>query len=112
MSVNSIIKNAVEHIAPIRAGQYMPADPEETYIVFNYNSLPTDHADDAPEHEIYFVQVHLFCSGGFNSLAMRRDIKKRLFAAGFTFPAAIDASDADGQHHVFECQITAVAGGE
>jgi len=112
MSVNSIVKNAVKDIATIRAGHYIPKDPKEVYIVFNYDSEPADHADDEPQHEIFYLQVHLFCPAGFNSLAKRRAIKKALFASGFTFPHYIDAADADGQHHVFECQITAPAGGE
>jgi hypothetical protein len=112
MSVNSKINNAIKHIAPIQAGTYTPKDPKEIYIVFNYDSDPADHADDEPQHEIFYIQVHLFCPARFNSLAKRRAIKQSLFAAGFTFPKYIDATDSDGQHHVFECQITAPAGGE
>jgi len=112
MSVSSMLKKAVEGIAPVQAGTYLPKDPNETYIVFNYYTLPADYADDEPGHEIIYAQVHLFCPAGKNSLVMRRKIKKAVHEAGFTFPSTVDATDADGQHHIFECTLAVVAGGE
>jgi len=108
MSINSMLKNALKSIAPVQAGDYEPPEdkPDETYITFNHNSYPDDFADDEPGHEVYSVQVHLFCKSGLNSLAMRKKIKSGLKKAGFTYPKAIDVSDRDGQHHVFECMIT------
>jgi len=106
---------ALSPIAPTQADEYTPDEglgADDTYIVFNYNSIPVDYGDDAPGHEVYSVQVHLFCPSGVNSLPMRRQIKKALLAAGFTWPAYINASDKDGQHHVFECQTAQAAEAE
>lgn len=104
---NNRLMAALEPIAPTQADEYIPDEERgavDTYIVFNYNSYPADFGDDAPGHEVYSVQVHLFCPSGVNSLSMRREIKAALAAAGFTWPAYINASGKDGQHHVFECQ--------
>lgn len=110
MSLNSELVAALNKIAP--------TSPDEddsgsgTYITFNYNSNPDDFGDDEPGHEVFSVQVHLFCPPGVNSLSMRRDIKKAIAAAGFNWPAYVNASDKDGQHHVFETSIARAPGVE
>ena len=114
MSVNNKIKAALNGIAPVQAGEYEPDQDRavDTYIVINYNSNPADFGDDEPAHEVFSVQVHLYCPGGVNSLSMRREIKAALAGSGFSWPAYVDASDRDGQHHVFECMIAAGVGVE
>jgi len=112
-TVSSKLQNALKDIAPIRAGTYIPDDNEtEVYIVTNYFSRPIEHMDDEPVFEEYSVQVHLFCPSGMNSITMRKRIKKKLYQAGFTWPTSQDASDADGQHIVFECMIDGNVGEE
>lgn len=77
---------------------------EDRYIVFDYNTIPIDFADDEPDHEKYLIQVHLFCPLGTNSISDTRKIKEALFEAGMTWPEMTDASDKDSQHLVFECE--------
>lgn len=110
MSINSTLKAALNPIAPAEADTYEGKEP--VYITFNYNSLPADFGDDEPAHERFFVQVHLWAPTGYNSLAKRRAIKKALAAAGTTWPSYTNASDKDGQNHVFECEIAEAAGVE
>lgn len=105
MSVDSLAYNALSGIAPVQANDYEAESAEETYITFNYFTTPTDYADDEPEHELYSLQAHLFCPPGVNSIKKRKQIKKALKAAGFSHPRTFNASDADGQHHIFECEI-------
>jgi len=113
MSINSTLKAALDAIAPVHADEYSADESgADTYIVINYNSRPADFGDDEPEHEVFSVQVHFYCPAGVNSLAKRRAIKKALSAAGFTWPEYINASDRDGQHHVFECYIATGVGEE
>lgn len=83
---------------------------ETTYLTFNYNTLGGLFGDDAPILDLYFVQVHLMAPYGWNSVELRRQVKQRLFAAGFTWPEETDAaneyrSENTGQHIVFECQM-------
>ena len=109
MTVNKILMKALEPIASVQASTYESYDAEgrtdEVYITFNYSTNPDNFGDNEPDHEVYSVQVHLFCPASTDSLLIRRDIKNALRDAGFTFPSSVDATDADGQHHIFECLI-------
>lgn len=53
----------------------------------------------------YLVQVHLYAPLEKNTRTYRREISRRLVAAGFTRPTVTPASDKNGQHYVFECEI-------
>lgn len=110
MSINSTIKAALDPIAPAEADVYEGA--AAVYITFGYNSLGADFGDDEPSHERFLVQVHLYAPNGYNTISKRRDIKKALAAAGATWPIYENASDKDGQHHVFECELIEAAGVE
>lgn len=110
MSINSTLKAALDPIAPAQADTY--EGRAGTYITFGYSSIPADYGDDEPEHEIFLVSVHLFAPTGENTISKRRAIKKALAAAGMTWPSYTNASDKEGQHHVFECEIAQAAGVE
>ena len=47
-----------------------------------------------------------------DTIEKRRAIKKALAAAGTTWPSYTNASDKEGQHHVFECQLARGVGAE
>ena len=78
---------------------------DKTYFAFNYSVIPEDFADDAPQHERFLVQVHFFCPLNVNITKQKKNICHALFAAGFTWPEITDASDENGRHIVFECEI-------
>lgn len=78
---------------------------DKTYFAFTYSTIPADYADDAPCHERYLVSVHFFCSLSLNVTALKKGARKALFAAGFTWPSIADASDENGRHLIFECEI-------
>ena len=77
----------------------------DIYFTFNYNTLPLGFADDAPHYEGYLVQVHFFAPLDMNVSKLKQKIKRALLDAGFTWPSTTDASDEDGRHIVFECEI-------
>lgn len=110
MSINSTLKAALAPVAPVEADTY--EGDEAVYITFGYNSIPDDFGDDEPSHERFLVTVHLYAPTGYNTLTKRRAIKRALSDAGATWPAYENASDKDGQHHVFECELIAQTGGE
>ena len=104
MTVDARIKAALDVFKdPVENAVYQ--GKAERYYTFNYATLGTDHADDAPQHERYLVQVHFFAPLNFNHTKRVRDTKRALFDAGFTFPDTTSASDEDGRHIVFECEI-------
>jgi hypothetical protein len=100
VSVNSKLLAAFDGYIPIAADTYKGA--ETVYLVFAYTELPADFGDDDAQHYRDLVQLHLYAPHEANTSARRKEITKRLVAAGFTRPSITPASDASGQHYVFE----------
>ena len=103
MNVNALLVGTLDSLLPTADSVYKGAATE--YIVFNYTELPADFADDDAEHYRYLVQVHLYAPLEKNTRTYRREISRRLVAAGFTRPTVTPASDKKGQHYAFECEI-------
>lgn len=111
MTVNERIKATLAPLGlPVKPDRY--SGDSESYFVFNYTTMGTLFADDRPSYERYLVQVHYFCPMGANTLSTRKNVKRLLFEAGFTWPDEVNAgdssmqkSDEDKQHIVFECEI-------
>lgn len=75
------------------------------YFVFNYATVPDNFSDDAPEHERYLIQVHLFAPPFEKNInTMVKSVKIALYNAGFIFPESLDESDSNGRHIVFETE--------
>lgn len=74
------------------------------YAVWNYSEIPTVFADRAPHAARYLIQVHHYLPHKINPNTIKRQLQRALFAAGCTWPNVVNASDADGQHYVFECE--------
>ena len=110
MNINQTLKAALDPVAPTEADAY--EGKKAVYITFNYNTDPINYGDDEPEHERVSIQVHLYAPLGFDTVKMRRGIKKALASAGMTWPTYTNASDKDGQHHVFECEAVREVGAE
>ena len=103
MSVEALLKRTLEQFCdPVENGVYL--DESDRYYTIHVSTIPTDFADDAPGHERYLIQVHLFAPLTFNFVGRRKATKQALFAAGFTWPGCTDASDSNGRHLVFECE--------
>ena len=126
MSINETLRAVLEPIAPAEADAY--EGKKAVYITFNYHTTPINYGDDEPEQERVSVQVHLYAPLGYDITAKRRAVKKALASASFTYPtytnqktayaicdsdwssdvalpiSYTNASDKDGQHHVFECE--------
>lgn len=67
----------------------------DTYIVFNFQIIPSLFADDRPQYNRYLIQVHLYAPITQSTTALEREIVERLFAAGYTWPSRMDASDEE-----------------
>lgn len=77
------------------------------YYTFIVQSFGDAYGDDEPGCERWLAQVHLFAPLSDNCIRRAAQTKQALFAAGFTWPSMVDASDQDGQHYVFECETAA-----
>lgn len=91
MNVNALLVGTLDSLLPTADSVYKGAATE--YIVFNYTELPADFADDDAAHYRYLVQVHLYAPLEKNTRTYRREISRRLVAAGFTRPTVTPASD-------------------
>lgn len=104
MSVDELLRKTLLSFGdPVENGVYHGT--AKRYYTFNYSTVGDDFADDAPGHERALVQVHLFAPLAENVTARVKATKKALFAAGFTWPETFNASDENGRHIVFECEI-------
>lgn len=116
MTLNERIKDALAGIGiPVKPDQYR-GDAKE-YIVFNYNTMGVLFADDAPVYDRCLIQVHYLCPAGANTADTRKQVKRLLLQAGFTWPQEVNASGGDQrksdgsmQHFVFECEYAEGAG--
>lgn len=109
MSLNTIIRAAIAPIAPeCVPDQYTGTETE--YCTFNYSEIPDAFGDESPGAIRYLVQLHYFCPNigkdglYFNPYAKKKRLKNALLNAGFTYPSVTNASDADGQHIIFETE--------
>ena len=102
MDIGEILRSVLDPIAPTEADAY--EGKKSVYITFNYNTIPDNFGDDEPEDERALIQVHLYAPIGWDTTKMRQAVKKAIHGAGMTWPRCINASDRDGQHHVFECE--------
>ena len=74
------------------------------YYTFVCDSFGDAWGDDEPGCERCPVSVHLFAPLNENCIQQVKTTKQALFAAGFTWPRVVDATNQDGQHYVFECE--------
>ncbi len=101
MSLESRIKTALSSFGyPTYPDTYAGSEP--IYFTFNHNTFGVGHGDNRPQHEIALIQVHFYCPTDFDSVAARKTIKRKLYEAGFGYADMTDASNAAGQHWVYE----------
>ncbi len=73
-------------------------------LVFNYDLIPAQPADNRPTWYKALIQVHLYLPLGNDGRELRRQVMEALVDAGMTWPEIIDATDDETQHKVFECE--------
>lgn len=103
MSLDSAIRAAVLPIVSVCEPNQYDGDALE-YCTFAYTELPVCFGDNAPHAIRYLVQLHWFLPTGERPAAKKKQLRQALATAGCTYPSVENASDADGQHYVFECE--------
>lgn len=106
MSVHEKIIQALSPLGyPVVPDRYTGS--EAVYLTFHCVSIGRLFASDAPCAQVCLVQVHLFAPFGQNMLSVRREARRRLFRAGFTWPGEVNAGERtdECQHIVFECEM-------
>ena len=108
MSVEAKLKAALGPFGdPVEANLlYAAADQlPPRYYTFALSSRGPARRDEAPRGEVWQGAVHLVAPLDGHYAPRQRQTKEALHRAGFTWPRCVDASDQEGQHLVFECEI-------
>lgn len=107
MNVNNLIITALKPlVADVVPGHY--TGTAKTYIAFNYEDDRGElFADDEPEIDKAYMQIHLFTPGSFNYMTLKKQIRQALRKAGFSYPTVQSyyESDTDKNHIIFQCEI-------
>lgn len=107
MNANSIIINALSPLGyPVKPDVY--TGTESIYFTFNYSDdRSEDFADDEPQNDVAYMQIHLFTPQTFNITNLKKQARMKLFQAGFTYPSIQQfyENDTKMNHVVFTCQI-------
>ena len=77
---------------------------KKEYIVYNIaTETPTDFADNTPQYDEVYVQVHLFLPKDKNYLAYQQKIRQLLFEAEFGYPSvALNVVEDETRHICLE----------
>lgn len=81
---------------------------EKEYCTFNYaDDRGGDFGDNKPLTDIAYMQIHYFAPLKKDYLKKKREIRKALFEAGFTYPEVTENNEYENgiRHLVFECEI-------
>lgn len=107
MSIASRVIQAVA-FAGLQCSQVSYNGEDDTYLTINMDAIPDMFCDDAPDADVWLVQLHLFAPFSRDTTRIRRQLRKAIFEAGFTYPDMTDASltirstDGTEQHIIFE----------
>ncbi len=83
-------------------------DEAEEYFTFNYSDdRASDFGDNEPIRVVAYMQIHYFCPVKKDYLKLKKEVRKALMNAGFSYPVVTDATVAgdEERHLVFECSI-------
>lgn len=112
MNENKLVIDTLSPLGyPVAFIKYKPATgetPSDKYFTFNFaDDRGINFADNAPQNEIVSMQIHFFAPLKFNHTVLKKEIRKKLFDAGFTYPAITTLTEEDNEivHLVFECEI-------
>lgn len=83
---------------------------EEKYIVYNESDqIPYLYADNAPEKQKTFYQVHYFCplqpAAGDDSRKVTKKIRKALVQHDFCVTGTIRRTEEKKRHIIIECNL-------
>lgn len=105
---DEILKTTLEQTGlPVKPYEYKGTKTE--YIVYNEeDERGVGHADDTPQAQSLWWQVHLFSSVEYDFRAMKRKIRSLLCEAGFSvgpINTIYESDDTETVHVVISCNM-------
>lgn len=102
--IDTTIRTALAPLdIPIKPNGYEGTALE--YLSYVYSERGTLYAEGMPQAILYGLDLHWYLPTGKNPGDGKDGIRHALRAAGATWPEIVNASDRDGQHYVFQCQL-------
>lgn len=101
MDVSERLRAAVLPVVAVCVPVFYTGDSTE-YCTFNISRSPEADGDNEPTLMRHLVQLHYHLPWPNDPRAKIKALCRAVLDAGFTYPEQTDASDADGQHYVFE----------
>ena len=98
------LKEACESVLPDAVFPQVYTGPLLRYAVWDYNVMPAVWAERAPHAARYLCQVHFYLPHKENPQKAILALSAALHERDFTWPQLTDATDAEGQHWVLECE--------
>ena len=91
ISVGALIVDAVKDIAPCRARYYTGS--EKRYFVYDIvDDRGDDWGDDVPDKIHYWVRVKYYYPQGENQNSKKKEVRRRLLDAGFSYARISEVS--------------------
>lgn len=104
MDLDAYVRGVVTPIVPVCLPEdYEGEEPE--YCSFSIRERGGAFGDDAADALVCELMLHWYLPPHQDPNARKRQIRRALQEAGFTAPVVTNASDEDGGHFVFECEI-------
>lgn len=103
--IDEVIRSALNGIEDVIKPNVYDGSATE-YIVYNYDERGVVFADSRPRAILYRVMVHLYLPHGMNPGEKKDAIREAIWDAGGTWPSITNASDGEGQHYVFEFEMS------
>lgn len=112
MNVNNKIIDTLKYFGyPIKPDVYKLSSTEKAsdkYFTFNYEDDRGEiFEDNKPIIDTAYLQIHFFSPRTFNNLTIKKQVRSKLFQAGFSYPqiSSFYEEDTDTNHLVFQCHI-------
>lgn len=102
--IDTTIRTALAPLGlPVEPNEYEGSAQE--YISFVYSELGVLYAEGKPHAIRYILDVHWYLPRDKNPESGKNRIRHLLHNAGATWPNIVNASDKEGQHYAFECEM-------
>ena len=91
ISVGAMVVNAVKSLAPCKARYY--TGNEKRYFVYDItDDRGDDWGDDIPDKIHYWIRLKFYYPQGENQNSMKKEVRRRLHKAGFSYPQISEVS--------------------
>lgn len=111
MDVNEKIVNTLKPLISNVWFQTKLDTGAEVYVIFNYEDDRCEQfADNRPQVDVAYLQIHFFCGLADDVFMYKKEIRRLLFEAGFSYARITHTFEqvTQQQHLIFQCHIAGI----